>query len=71
MAPTEMFALTENICVDKILALTKCWRRLNTRNDKILASTKYSRRQNSCMDKMLAQAQKYLLTVWPGRVHSS
>ncbi len=49
-----MFALTENFCVDKILALTKCWRRQNTRHDKILAMTKFSRRQNTRVDKILA-----------------
>ncbi len=54
-----------------MLASTKYSRRQNSRVDKILASTKYSCRHNSRADKILAHAREHLLTIWPGRVHSS
>ncbi len=57
MAPTEMFASTENIGVDKLFASTKCWRRQHVAVDKMLAATKYLRRQNTCVDKILASTE--------------
>ncbi len=52
-----MFAPTEFIGVDKILAPTKYLRRQNTRLDKILVSKKYSCWQNFCVDKILASTK--------------
>jgi hypothetical protein len=56
-----MFASTEIIGVDKILASTKYSCRQKSRVDKNLASKKILRQQKSRVNKMLAQAQKYLL----------
>ncbi len=57
MAPTEMFASTENIGVDKLFVSTKCWRQQHVAVEKMLASTKYLRRQNTCVDKILASTE--------------
>ncbi len=71
-----MLALTKYSCrqntgVDKILASTKYSHRQNVGVAKIYALTKYSHQQNPRVDKILAHAWKHLLSVWPGRVHSS
>jgi hypothetical protein len=65
----------QNVGVDKILVLTKCWhrqkysRQQNVGIGKIFASTKCWSQQNVGVNKMLAQMQDPL-NVWLGRVHS-
>ncbi len=71
MLALTKYSYRQNTGVDKILASTKYSLRQNVGVAKIRASTKYSHRQNPRVDKMLAHAWKLLLTVWPGRVHSS
>ncbi len=56
-ALTKMFASTEFIGIDKILAPTKYLRQQNTRVNKILASTKYSCWQNVGVNKILASTK--------------
>jgi hypothetical protein len=53
LAPTEMFASTEIIGVNKMLASKKFWCRQNTHVDKMLAWTKYSRQRNAHVNKIL------------------
>ncbi len=48
-----MFASTENIGVDNMLASTKYSHQQNVADDKILALTKFSRRQKSRVNKNL------------------
>jgi hypothetical protein len=53
----KILAVTEIICVDKIIAVTKISRRQNIGADKILVSTKIRRQQKSRTDRTLASTK--------------